>query len=119
MRGDVAAGSAGVDAARWGRKLLDASSGADVVVGGEEEEVGEVTDGLDEAVRVLLSRKKIKDAAKKAAGKAGGLAKKVVQKGGVDALKAAANAYSSGKGMKGAVTAGGGSLTRTAKTMVV
>ncbi|CAI5984375.1 unnamed protein product [Closterium sp. NIES-64] len=56
QRGDVTAGgSAAVDAARWGRKLLEASGGADVHVGGEEEEVREVTDGLDEAVRVLLA----------------------------------------------------------------
>ncbi|CAI5533414.1 unnamed protein product [Closterium sp. Naga37s-1] len=56
QRGDVTAGgSAAVDAASWGRKLLEASGGADVHVGGEEEEVREVTDGLDEAVRVLLA----------------------------------------------------------------
>ncbi|CAI5501577.1 unnamed protein product [Closterium sp. Naga37s-1] len=66
LRGDVAAGgSAAVDApARWGRKLLESSSGSSAAtgadadvdhVGGEEEEVGEVTtDGLEEAVRVLL-----------------------------------------------------------------
>ncbi|CAI5459980.1 unnamed protein product [Closterium sp. Yama58-4] len=180
-RGDVAAGgsAAGVDAARWGRKLLEASSGAaasgadadlnqlDADVGGEEgEQVGEVTDvGLDEAVRVLLSsdadveqqggaeeneeevgegevtdgldeavrmlmslkkfKKKVKKAASKAGGlakdaasKAGGLAKEVVEKGGADAVKAAVNAYSSGQGAKGALIAGSGSLARTAKTMV-
>ncbi|CAI5501576.1 unnamed protein product [Closterium sp. Naga37s-1] len=117
LRGDVAAGSAGVDAASWGRKLLEASSGADVDQQGGEEEVGEVTDGLDEAVRVLLSWKKIKNGIKNAASKAGGVAKKVVQKGGVEALKAAAKGYSNG-GMKGALKAGGGSLARTGKTMV-
>ncbi|CAI5943892.1 unnamed protein product [Closterium sp. NIES-65] len=114
QKGDVAAGgSAGVGAARRGRKLLEASSGAaasgadadlnqlDVHVRGEEEE-----DGLDEAVRVLLSWKKIKNGIKNVAGKAGGVAKKVVQKGGVDALKAAAKGFSNG-GMKGALKAGG------------
>ncbi|CAI5492328.1 unnamed protein product [Closterium sp. Naga37s-1] len=124
QKGDVAAGgSAGVGAARRGRKLLEASSGAaasgadadlnqlDVHVRGEEEE-----DGLDEAVRVLLSWKKIKNGIKNAASKAGGVAKKVVQKGGVDALKAAAKGFSNG-GMKGALKAGGTSLARTAKTM--
>ncbi|CAI5943958.1 unnamed protein product [Closterium sp. NIES-65] len=105
LRGDVAAGgSAGEDAASWGRMLLEASGGG-VDVGVEEEEVGEATDGLDEAVRVLLSWKKIKNGIKNAAGKAGGLAKKVVQKGGVEALKAAAKGYSNG-GMKGALKAG-------------
>ncbi|CAI5501579.1 unnamed protein product [Closterium sp. Naga37s-1] len=128
--GIAAGGSAGVGAASWGRKLLEASSGAaasgadadlnqlDVHVGGEEEEVGEVTDGLDEAVRVLLSWKKIKNAAKNAASKAGGVAKKVVQKGGVEALKAAAKGYSNG-GMKGALKAGGTSFASTAKKMAV
>ncbi|CAI5937831.1 unnamed protein product [Closterium sp. NIES-64] len=116
LRGDVAAGgSAGEDAASWGRMLLEASGG-DVDVGVEEEEVGEATDGLDEAVRVLLSWKKIKNGIKNAAGKAGGLAKKVVQKGGVEALKAAAKGYSNG-GMKGALKAGGTSFASTAKTM--
>ncbi|CAI5501564.1 unnamed protein product [Closterium sp. Naga37s-1] len=119
-RGDVTAGgSAGVDAASWGRKLLEASSDADVDVGGEEEQMGDevTTDGLDEAVRVLLSWKKIKNGIKNAASKAGGVAKKVVQKGGVEALKAAAKGYSNG-GMEGALKAGGGSLARTGKTMV-
>ncbi|CAI5984377.1 unnamed protein product [Closterium sp. NIES-64] len=103
MRGGVAtAGSAGVDAASWGRKLLDQQ-------GGEEEEVGEMTeDGLDEAVRVLLSWKKFKNAvnqaAKSEAGqKAGGLVKNVVKKGGKEALTAAVNAFRSGKGAKGAL----------------
>ncbi|CAI5501574.1 unnamed protein product [Closterium sp. Naga37s-1] len=64
QRGDVTGGgSAAVDAAaRWGRKLLEASSGAHVdhVGAAEEEEVGEATDGLDEAVRVLLSSEQMK-----------------------------------------------------------
>ncbi|CAI5459991.1 unnamed protein product [Closterium sp. Yama58-4] len=131
QRGQVAAGTATVDAASWGRKLLEATSGsaasgADVdQLGGEEEEVGEATDdGLDEAVRVLLSWKKVKDAARNAAKseagkKLGGIAKTVVERGGVDALKAAANAYSSGKGAKGALEAGGSSLLRTTKDVVV
>ncbi|CAI5533426.1 unnamed protein product [Closterium sp. Naga37s-1] len=115
LRGDVAAGgSAGEDAASWGRKLLEASGG-DLDVGGEEEEVGEATDdGLDEAVRVLLSWKKIKNAANQAAKseagqKAGGLVKNVVKKGGKEALTAAVNAFRSGKGAKGALQAGAGS----------
>ncbi|CAI5533436.1 unnamed protein product [Closterium sp. Naga37s-1] len=112
LRGDIAAGgSAGEDAASWGRMLLEASGG-DVDVGGEEEE-----DGLDEAVRVLLSWKKIKNGIKNAASKAGGVAKKVVQKGGVDALKAAAKGFSNG-GLKGALKAGGTSFASTAKKMV-
>ncbi|CAI5533429.1 unnamed protein product [Closterium sp. Naga37s-1] len=116
LRGDVAAGgSAGEDAASWGRKLLEASGG-DLDVGGEEEEVGEATDdGLDEAVRVLLSWKKIKNAANQAAKseagqKAGGLVKNVVKKGGKEALTAAVNAFRSGKGAKGALQAGAGSF---------
>ncbi|CAI5515769.1 unnamed protein product [Closterium sp. Naga37s-1] len=111
-RGDVAT----ADAASWGRKLLEASGG-DLDVdqqGGEEEEMGEVTDGLDEAVRVLLSWKQIKNAANQAAKseagqKTGGLAKNVVKKGGKDALTAAFNAFRSGKGAKGALQAGAGS----------
>ncbi|CAI5994508.1 unnamed protein product [Closterium sp. NIES-64] len=120
---DVAAGgSAGEDAASWGRKLLEASGG-DLDVGGEEEEVGEATDGLDEAVRVLLSWKKIKNAANQAAKseagqKAGGLVKNVVKKGGKEALTAAVNAFRSGKGAKGALQAGAGSFVKTAKTMI-
>ncbi|CAI5984338.1 unnamed protein product [Closterium sp. NIES-64] len=107
LRGDVAGGSAGVDATSWGRKLLEASSG-DLDVGGEEEEVGEATDGLDEAVRVLLSWKKIKNAVKQAAKseagqKAGGLVNNVVKKGGKEALTAVVNAFRSGKGAKGAL----------------
>ncbi|CAI5943937.1 unnamed protein product [Closterium sp. NIES-65] len=117
LQGDVAGGSAGVDAASWGRKLLEASGG-DVDVGGEEEEVGEATDGLDEAVRVLLSWKKIKNAANQAAKseagqKAGGLVKNVVKKGGKEALTAAVNAFRSGKGAKGALQAGAGSFLPT------
>ncbi|CAI5994490.1 unnamed protein product [Closterium sp. NIES-64] len=112
LQGDMAGGSAGVDAASWGRKLLEASGG-DLDVGGEEEEVGEATDGLDEAVRVLLSWKKIKNAANQAAKseagqKAGGLVKNVVKKGGKEALTAAVNAFRSGKGAKGALQAGAG-----------
>ncbi|CAI5533432.1 unnamed protein product [Closterium sp. Naga37s-1] len=118
LRGDVAGGIAGVDAASWGRKLLEASGG-DVDVGGEEEEVGEATDGLDEAVQVLLSWKKIKNGIKNAANqaakseagqKAGGLVKNVVKKGGKEALTAAVNAFRSGKGAKGALQAGSGSF---------
>ncbi|CAI5533431.1 unnamed protein product [Closterium sp. Naga37s-1] len=113
---------AGEDAASWGRKLLEASGG-DLDVGGEEEEMGEATDGLDEAVRVLLSWKKIKNvanqAAKSEAGqKAGGLVKNVVKKGGKEALTAAVNAFRSGKGAKGALQAGAGSFVKTAKTMI-
>ncbi|CAI6003745.1 unnamed protein product [Closterium sp. NIES-65] len=114
---------AGEDAASWGRKLLEASGG-DLDVGGEEEEVGEATDdGLDEAVRVLLSWKKIKNAANQAAKseagqKAGGLVKNVVKKGGKEALTAAVNAFRSGKGAKGALQAGAGSFVKTAKTMI-
>ncbi|CAI5533411.1 unnamed protein product [Closterium sp. Naga37s-1] len=122
QRGDVAGGSAAVDAASWGRKLLEASGG-NLDVGGEEEEVGEATDGLDEAVRVLLSWKKIKNAANQAAKseagqKAGGLVKNVVKKGGKEALMAAVNAYRSGKGAKGALQAGAGSFVKTAKTII-
>ncbi|CAI6003759.1 unnamed protein product [Closterium sp. NIES-65] len=123
LESDVAAGgSAGEDAASWGRKLLEASGG-DLDVGGEEEEVGEATDGLDEAVRVLLSWKKIKNAANQAAKseagqKAGGLVKNVVKKGGKEALTAAVNAFRSGKGAKGALQAGAGSFVKTAKTMI-
>ncbi|CAI6003760.1 unnamed protein product [Closterium sp. NIES-65] len=118
LQGDVAGGSAGVDAASWGRKLLEASGG-DLDVGGEEEEVGEATDGLDEAVRVLLNWKKIKSGIKNAANqaakseagrKAGGLVKNVVKKGGKEALTAAVNAFCSGKGAKGALQAGAGSF---------
>ncbi|CAI5998386.1 unnamed protein product [Closterium sp. NIES-64] len=137
-KGGVAAGgSAGVGVASWGRKLLEASSGAaasgadvdvnqlDVHVGGEEEEgeVGEATDGVEEAVRVLLNLKKIwkkmKNTASNAAGKAGSLVKNAVEKGGVSAIKAGVNAYVSGQGVKGAVSAAGGSLAHTAKTKVV
>ncbi|CAI5943925.1 unnamed protein product [Closterium sp. NIES-65] len=108
----AAGGSAGVDAASWGRKLLEASGG-DLDVGGEEEEAGEATDGLDEAVRVLLTWKQIKNAANQAAKseagqKAGGLVKNVVKKGGKEALTAAVNAFRSGKGAKGALQAGAG-----------
>ncbi|CAI7866640.1 unnamed protein product [Closterium sp. NIES-53] len=122
QRGDVAGGSAPVDAASWGRKLLEASGG-DLDVGGEEEEVGEAMDGLDEAVRVLLSWKKAKQAANEAAKseagqKAGGFVKNVVKKGGKEALTAAVNAYSSGKGAKGALQAGAGSFVKTAETMI-
>ncbi|CAI5943904.1 unnamed protein product [Closterium sp. NIES-64] len=134
-KGGVAAGgSAGVGVASWGRKLLEASSGAaasgadvdvnqlDVHVGGEEEEgeVREATDGVEEAVRVLLNLKKIwkkmKNTASNAAGKAGSLVKNAVEKGGVSAIKAGVNAYVSGQGVKGAVSAAGGSLAHTAKT---
>ncbi|CAI5984322.1 unnamed protein product [Closterium sp. NIES-64] len=95
LRGDVAAGgSAAVDAAaRWGRKLLEASSGSvasgadaelDQQGGEEEEEVGEVTDGLDEAVRVLLTWGEMKNAAAAGtstnAGSAGGKIGDIVSK---------------------------------------
>ncbi|CAI6003752.1 unnamed protein product [Closterium sp. NIES-65] len=93
------------------------------VAGGSAEEVGEATDGLDEAVRVLLSWKNIKNAANQAAKskagqKAGGLVKNVVKKGGKEALTAAVNAFRSGKGAKGALQAGAGSFVKTAKTMI-
>ncbi|CAI5984340.1 unnamed protein product [Closterium sp. NIES-64] len=91
LRGDVAGGSAGVDAASWGRKLLEASGG-DLDVGGAEKS--------------------------KAGQKAGGLVKNVVKKGGKEALTAVVNAFRSGKGAKGALQAGAGSFVKTAKTMI-
>ncbi|CAI5468695.1 unnamed protein product [Closterium sp. Yama58-4] len=148
QRGDVTAGgSAAVDAAaRWGRKLLEASSGAHVDhVGDEEEVVGEVTDdGLDEAVRVLIASNvggrmkksnRYKDNLKYKRTDSGTYLQVDVRKASnepiktrdclrcvkpvrVDARKASANAHSSGKGAKGVLQAGGSSIPKTAEKEV-
>ncbi|CAI5994494.1 unnamed protein product [Closterium sp. NIES-64] len=70
-----------------------------------------------------MAGQKVKNAANQAAKseagqKAGGLVKNVVKKGGKDVLTAAFNAFSSGKGAKGALQAGAGSFVKTTKTMI-